>query len=313
MGDTQIEWSDKTWNPLRARNILTGDVGWFCEHVSSGCGLPDAGGCYAEKMNVNTYFGNGLPYKASSLSKLEIFLDETMLLQPLHWRAPKKVFVCSMTDLFGRFVKTEWIDKMFAVMALATQHTFQILTKRPDRMHDYMLDLCQSEDASNRVRRAINEIPGRLGDRRGALELPLFNVVLGTSCEDQPTFDERWPFLRDTPAARRSISFEPLLDVIHIPDLQGLLHWAILGGESGSKARRCSLPFAMRPLLKDLRAQQVPCFVKQLGKWPSIHASEASAVKRKGSPGDWFLDLDHPKGGDIEEFPLDLRIREFPA
>lgn len=136
MGDTKIEWSQKSWSPIRARNRVTGDVGWFCEHMSSGCD-----NCYAETMNVNTYFGNGLPYKASSLPQLELFLDEKMLEQPLHWRAAKKVFVCSMTDLFGRFVPDEWIDQIFAVMALAPQHTFQVLTKRPERMLVYMKNL----------------------------------------------------------------------------------------------------------------------------------------------------------------------------
>jgi protein gp37 len=89
-------------------------------------------------MNVNTYFGNGLEYRPGVMDQVELFLDEKVLEQPLHWRKPTMVFPCSMTDLFGRWVKDEWLDRIFAVMAHG-QHGFQVLTKRPQRMCDYML------------------------------------------------------------------------------------------------------------------------------------------------------------------------------
>src|ERR1051325_7341422 len=140
MGDTNIEWTrnadgtaGKTWNPIRARNVPTGKVGWFCEHVSEGCR-----NCYAERMNRNTYFGNGLDYKPAVLDQVELYLDEKILEQPLHWRNPTNVFPCSMTDLFGRWVKDEWLDAIFSVMYRADRHTFQTLTKRADRQLDYV-------------------------------------------------------------------------------------------------------------------------------------------------------------------------------
>src|ERR1051325_7770043 len=146
MGDTKIEWTrnadgtaGKTWNPIRARRISNDERGWYCEHVSEGCR-----NCYAEKMNRNTYFGNGLEYKPATLPQVELFLDEKILQQPLHWSKPQNVFPCSMTDLFGRWVKDEWLDQIFAVMALAKQHTFQVLTKRPERMREYVTRLSPS-------------------------------------------------------------------------------------------------------------------------------------------------------------------------
>lgn len=242
MGKTSIEWTrgedgtpGATWNPLRAENILTGKVGWFCEHVSAGCGDSTGGGCYAEKMNVNTYFGNGLPYKASSLPHLNLFLDEKMLLKPLSWRKPRKIFVCSMTDLFGRFVKDEQIDKIFAVMALSSQRTFQILTKRPERMRDYLSSKASPLDSSRadivleqaaHIGKLVWDARGNesykypagasVSNRKPAPSWPLPNVWLGVSVEDQKTADERIPLLLETPAAIRWISAEPLLGPIYL-------------------------------------------------------------------------------------------------
>src|SRR6185295_1326030 len=113
---TKIEWTDATWNPIRARNTKTGKTGWFCTHVSEGCA-----NCYAERINVKpgATGGTGLPYKPGHLANgdVELFLDENTLTQPLRWRAPRMVFVCSMTDLFADFVPDEWLDRIFAVMA----------------------------------------------------------------------------------------------------------------------------------------------------------------------------------------------------
>ena len=132
MGDnTKIEWTDATWNPLRARHKVTKKNGWHCEKVSSGCDI-----CYSDKFNRR--LGTGLPFKPGHRKDIEIFLDEKMLLQPLKWKRPRRIFVCSMTDLFGDFHSDGWIDKMFAVMARCPQHTFQILTKRSKRMRDYI-------------------------------------------------------------------------------------------------------------------------------------------------------------------------------
>lgn len=286
MGDTSIQWTEKTWNPIRARRITDDNRGWYCEHVSEGCR-----NCYAEKMNVNTYFGNGLPYKPVSLPKLEIFLDDKILQQPLHWREPQQIFPCSMTDLFGHWVKDEWLEKIFQVIYSARQHTFQCLTKRPERMIDW---ISRSAFLSN---------------------APLENLWLGVSVEDQKTADERIPLLLDTPAAVRWISAEPLLSPIDLnvigkwrnEDLSALeeivghverpaLNWVVVGGESGTRARPMRLAWA-ETIIRQCEAAGVPVFVKQLGK---IWANENHAK--------------NPKGGDPDEWPYQhiLNRRQFP-
>lgn len=195
---TKIEWTQgedgtagSTWTPIRARNRETGKVGWFCEHVSPGCE-----NCYAESLNIR--LGNGIEFKPWHRKDVEMFLDEEMLLWPLKWKKPRTIFACSMTDLFASFVPDDWIDKIFSIMALAHWQTFQVLTKRPERMLEY-----------------INNHPS-LGSRGGAggVPWPLPNVWLGSSVEDQRRFDERWPILRETPAAIRFLSIEPQLERI---------------------------------------------------------------------------------------------------
>src|SRR6478752_6552858 len=118
-----------TWNPLRARNPETGKVGHHCVKISPSCTH-----CYAARQNKWT--GTGLDYSASSPA--ETFLDERALTLPLRWQRSRKIFVCSMTDLFGDWVSDEQLDRIFAVMALADRHTFQVLTKRPERMLSYI-------------------------------------------------------------------------------------------------------------------------------------------------------------------------------
>ena len=130
---SKIEWCDSSWNPIRARNRETGGVGHYCVHVSEGCR-----NCYAERMQPR--FRNPIRYAAQDREKVDLFLDEKTLTQPLHWRKPRHVFVCSMTDLFLDDHLDEWIDCVFAVMALAPQHVYQVLTKRPERMREYLTD-----------------------------------------------------------------------------------------------------------------------------------------------------------------------------
>lgn len=211
MGDkTKIEWADASWNPIRARNKATGKVGSHCEHVSPGCEF-----CYAEKMNMAMRgYGTGLPFKPGHRKDIEIFLDEKTLLAPIKWKRPRKIFVCSMTDLFADFVEDRWIDRMVAVMALTPHHTYQILTKRPERMCKYFTKLDEEP---------IHETIGRIGDawpgnhpvpEAGLQIVPMPNVWLGTSCEDGPRAKERIPHLLATPAALRFVSYEPALGPI---------------------------------------------------------------------------------------------------
>lgn len=227
-----IEWTDASWTPIRARNVETGKVGWHCEHVSEGCR-----NCYAEGMNKR--LGTGLLFKPGHRAGIEIFLDEKMLLAPLKWRDPRMVFVCSMTDLFADFVPDEMIDKIFAVMALCSgasdansasaqrpQHTFQVLTKRSARMRAYMA----TPDRKRTIYLAVMDIADAMAREAGTYEArpkiddvleifrgwgPFPNVWLGVSAEDQQRWNERTEDLRNTPAAMRFVSVEPMLGAVN--------------------------------------------------------------------------------------------------
>jgi protein gp37 len=210
---SNIEWTDASWTPIRARNLKTGKVGWYCEHATTGCEF-----CYAEGLNKR--LGTGLPFKPGHRKEVELFLDEKMLLAPLRWKKPRMIFVCSMTDLFADFVPDEWIDKVFAVMALCPQHTFQVLTKRADRMLKYFVgteryrDVHPMEDRVARIAAAGGQMMEDGDNTRDYLlniDWPLRNVWLGVSTERQQEADERIPLLLQTPAAIRFISAEPLL------------------------------------------------------------------------------------------------------
>jgi len=184
---SKIEWTDASWNPVRG-----------CTRVSAGCGGPgDKGGCYAEQIAAR-FSDPGRPFHGFAERTAKggrwtgkVALVEDMLLKPLSWRRPRHIFVNSMSDLFHESLPDAAIDRVFAVMALCPEHTFQVLTKRPARMREYC------------------------GDREtywgGETPWPLRNVWLGTSVEDQATADERIPHLLATPAAVRFVSYEPAL------------------------------------------------------------------------------------------------------
>lgn len=285
MSTTAIEWTDFSWNPIRARNKETGKVGWHCEKVSSGCA-----NCYSERFNMRGLpnGGTGLSYTRDSRDKVEMFLDDRILQQPLHWKKPRKIFVCSMTDLFHESVPDEFIDKVFDVIANSGRHTYQILTKRPERAVQYFKCL--------------------------AIIWPLPNVWLGVSIENREQ-TKRIDSLRKCPAAVRFISFEPLLSAITNVDLTGI-HWAIVGGESGPKARPCDLKW-IEAIVDQCKAASVPVFVKQVGSRPiyDCPAGEENEpqIREDGSARYWKIDyVKNSKGGDINEFPPNLRIREMP-
>jgi protein gp37 len=229
---SNIEWTDSTWNPI---------VG--CSKVSPGCA-----NCYAETMagrlaamNQRAYQdvvnAPDLRYGPRSTWNGTTRLVESALAIPLRWKKPRKIFVCSMSDLFHENTPFEWVDKVFAVMALCPQHAFQVLTKRPERMREY-LQTRTSMDASARYGRApqwyqkltdwLDEGAGGFLGNGGAwdrchaaaemlhLEQPLPNVWLGTTAEDQQRYDERIKYLLACPAAVRFLSLEPLLGAIDL-------------------------------------------------------------------------------------------------
>lgn len=292
---TKIQWTatvhpdgritpGETWNPIRARALAEpgkDKLGWHCERVSPGCQH-----CYAETINRQR-FGTGLPYNRASRDAVDVFIDERKLTLPLHWRNPRRVFVCSMTDLFGEWVPDEFIDRVFAVMALTPQHTYQVLTKRPERMRAF-----------------LNECPYGTPDK---------NIWLGVSAEDQKRADERIPALLATPAAVRFISCEPLLGPVQMAHwltvlpggsaYEAVLDWVIAGGESGPGARPCNIGW-IRDVVGQCRNAGVPVFVKQLG---------ANAVDDVVAGTGFRLALRDRKGGDPSEWPADLRVREWPG
>ena len=343
MGDkTKIEWTDASWTPIRARyweiqNDGSGKerVGWHCEHVSEGCR-----NCYAEGMNLR--LGTGLDFKPGNLYREEkvgysngdvkLFLDEKLLIQPLHWKRPRRIFVCSMTDLFASFVPDEMIDRMFAVMALCPQHTFQILTKRPERMRQYIGAMIGGQRSIAKAARELpwkNEIEAhQKGDSvLSAISKPLPNVWLGTSVEDQPSAEARIPHLLTTPAAIRFLSCEPLLGHVHlgyicwpggpsrardgynaligaryengaVVERLPKLDWVICGGESGRSARPMRPDWA-RSLRDQCGAAAIAFHFKQWGEW-SITAP----------PG---VRSEPMQGRTSEDFPMMFRVGKATA
>jgi protein gp37 len=266
MADTSIEWTDKTWNPV---------VG--CTKVSQGCK-----NCYAKMLHDKRHKAyqehggifpaNGRPIPAQYAEPFEtVQLKPERLLDPLRWRKPARVFVNSVSDLFHPDVPDEFIDEVFAVMAIAKQHTFQILTKRPERMAVYL-----------NYRWRVDHIYAQwygFSDQPAELQgWPLPNVWLGTSVENQEAGDKRIPHLLETPAAVRFLSCEPLLGPVQLFNVGGWenaahwwgrnikLDWVIVGGESGPGARPMHPDWA-RSLRDQCSSAGVPFFYKQHGEY----------------------------------------------
>lgn len=263
--NSKIEWTDATWNPVRG-----------CSVVSEGCR-----NCYA--MQVAARFSGknpktgedlayaGLAYRNSSGAHWtgKVRMVDAHLEDPIRWKRPRRIFVNSMSDLFHESLSETQIQNVFTVMEAAGHHVYQVLTKRPARMRDFV------ESFDSWLRYAA--------DTTFAQRFP--NIWLGVSVEDQRTADARIPLLLETPAAVRFISAEPLLGPV---DLSGpldnslmrstkgdwwthhgapqRLHWAIVGGESGHNARPLH-PDWVRSLRDQCVAANVPFFFKQWGEW----------------------------------------------
>ncbi len=204
---TKIEWTDESWNPM------TG-----CTKVSSGCEH-----CYAERMAKRLRGRFGYPED----DPFRVTLHPDRLERPLRWRKPRRVFVCSMGDLFHKDVPFDFIDKVFSSIILSAPSVFQVLTKRPARMAEYICELYAGHRGVASASQTIGEGSGFLRGLACAdatSNAPIQNLWLGTSLEDQATADERIPQLLECPAAVRFVSCEPLLSAV---DLQPYLY----GGE----------------------------------------------------------------------------------
>lgn len=304
-----IEWTrnddgttGRTWNPT------TG-----CDKVSPGCGLPrfdgdDTGGCYAmalarrlKAMGQAKYQADGDPRTSGPGFGLALHPDTLNL--PLHWRTPTRVFVNSMSDIGHALVPRDFLARVFAVMAATPQHTYQILSKRPQRMRRILADICEcgAGHAPGVHFRSAMEwaatphsetyVPGLESGLYHRMEWPLPNVHLGTSIE-LDEYAGRASELRATLSAVRFLSLEPLLGPLPSLSLKDI-DWVIIGGESGPGARPMDLGWA-RDLIARCRESGTAVFVKQMGScW----------ARANGCSG---------KGGDWDSWPVDLRIREFP-
>lgn len=270
--NTHIEWTDASWNPVRASRAEPGDEatplkGWHCEHVSEGCR-----NCYAE--GVNHRFGTDLAYKPGHRGQLTHYLDDKVLLAPLRWKRPRRIFLSSMTDVFGAWVTDEMLDRILAVMALTPQHTYQVLTKRPERAREYLT----GDRGELKAAITVNSIRIKGVDPR-PVQWPVPNVWLGTSVEEQRAADERIPHLRATPAAKRFLSCEPLLGPLELEPylFDGEVDWVIVGGESGKNARPMHPDWA-RALRDQCQAAGVPFFFKQWGNWAPCEIREGGEL-----------------------------------
>jgi len=320
VAESHIEWTDSTWSPI---------IG--CSRVSEGCRF-----CYAERAAIRQVQGRytGLVKSTSDGPRWtgEVRLVEKDLDLPLRWRAPRRIFVNSMSDLFHEKVPDEWIALIWGVMMLAERHTFQVLTKRPERMRSWLSRM----DVAECIRSAFYH----LGDARPRRHNGAFggaHIWLGVSVEDQKTADERIPLLLATPAAVRWVSYEPALGPVNFTNLKdgtfnaldgidfeaigdirdiGILGkgqperglgWLVVGGESGPGARPFDLAWA-RSAIAQCRAAGIPVFLKQLGARP-VSPEPCCAIDCDCGLHHGFRDR---KGGDPAEWPEDLRVRDYP-
>lgn len=340
MKATDIEWTgrvlpDGTWqrgfstNPLQYRNA-EGKVVWACVKVSPGCA-----NCYSEAIALR--FERGKVFNRASMADLTPFMNRAELRKIITAKtvdgievSGSRCFPFDMTDVFGEWVTDEHLDEAFAAFALRHDVTFQVLTKRPERAAEYF----NSPHLHNRLELAAERImPGKghpcfNGKKYLLPRSPLPNVWIGTSVENQAAAGERIPHLLKVPAAVRFLSCEPLLGPVDLdvgrtiggdPDfiseednalgsvLGGIegIDWVIVGGESGKSSRECHLE-SVRAIVEQCRSANVPVFVKQLGSVPV-----GSLVK--GSTGGLRIRLPSYKGGNMAEWPSDLRVREFPV
>ncbi|MCT7971148.1 DUF5131 family protein [Laspinema olomoucense] len=316
---TKIQWTDETWN------ILVG-----CSRVP---GSPGCQNCYAAEAAKSPRLQQFEQYQKVRSWNGTVEFVESQLIKPLKWKKPKRIFVCSMSDIFHKNVETAWIDKIFAVMAIASQHSFQVLTKRPERMLQYLSD----NQTPDRIEEAGYEFSHNM-----EFDWPLPNVWIGTSVENQEMADKRIPYLLQTPAKIRFLSCEPLLGPLDLGNhlvceyCQGngrqlkvihwhkggvagyvdcpqcgnnlwnnKINWVIVGGESGHNARPCRVEW-IKSIVTQCQDAHIASFVKQLGAKPYLGCEDYL-------PGINTINLRDRKGGNPDEWPDELKIQQFPS
>lgn len=300
MSYTEIEWADRVWNPTRG-----------CSEIS-----PECARCYAMRQ-AHRFSGPAKAYEG--LTELGpngprwtgvVRLVPEMLEVPLHWRKPSRIFVDSMSDLFHEALPDADVVRVLEVVRRghALGHTFLVLTKRAGRMMSILSRLQFDAGTLDQEGRGLF-----LEDRGGCVDgspksfaRVLRQLWVGVSVGNRKHGLPRIEELRQTPAARRFLSIEPLLEDLGPLDLTGI-HWVIVGGESGNAARPCQLAW-VRAVVAQCQAAGVPCFVKQLGANPTV---DLRNQKGHGPPSFPVSYVDS-KGGDPAEWPMDLRVRELP-
>ena len=267
-GHTEIGWTEATWNPTVGCSLVSPGC-THCYAMEVAAGLPRKG--IARYAGITRRSGDRDVWTG------KVVVAEEVMQAPLGWRQPRMIFVNSMSDLFHEALPEEAIRRVWAVMQQASQHTFQILTKRPERMLAFL--------------------------RSGAVPV-LPQVWLGTSVESQD-YADRIDILRQVPAAVRFVSFEPLLGPIEGVDLTGI-GWAILGGESGKGHRPCQ-PDWLRSLRDQCLDQGAALFLKQHGAYENnpLVVEQGMSIREARA-----LDPDPRKGGSL----LDgQHWRQYPA
>lgn len=345
MNKTKIQWTDYTWNPIAFKDA-DGPRVWACEKVSAGCA-----NCYASSLN-NRWHGS--EFTAKWMASVTPYVVEEELRQMLRFKpkgpfkngARPMVFVGDMTDIFGSWVPDEWLDRVFAVMALRRDIDFQVLTKRPERMRKYLNstatttcaeygshlcadgDICDGSPTYeiNSTEERVYEAGRKLRPEgfRNAL-FPLPNVWVGTSVENQEQAEKRIPELLATPAAVRFVSNEPGLGPVDFKlrwfvetgvdwpwPMDSHINWIIVGGESGPGARPFDIEWA-RSVVRQCQSAGVAVFVKQLGAKPFAgYEAFHNALEDGPDEEPRRLRLKDRHGANPDEWPEDLRVREWP-
>lgn len=314
MGKSSIEWTEFTTNPFRVPSPTREISGHYCEKVSPGCK-----NCYASKMQPR--FGLPMFQEQHGFESEKVYLDIGDLESVLRRKKPTTYFWANMSDMFGSWIPFEWIAACYGVMAATPWHTHMVLTKRAKRALEFYQWL---EDRAGptttgapwdgRVWNCVHQAERALRRRKGlkfeGVRWPLPNVRLGVSVETHRYAEERLPHILACPSACHFVSLEPLLGPVDLQHYIDQIDWGIVGGESGNRARECDIDWIGNLVMQFEKAEK-PMFVKQLGR----NAFQGSLPSHPGciqGPDGVIRVVRHPKGGDINEFPYHLRVRQYP-
>ncbi len=258
--NTNIKWTESTWNPV------TG-----CSKISAGCK-----NCYAlrdwpklAKKENSVYFGRKFTDVAFHLDRLD---------QPIRWKKPRKIFVNSMSDLFHENLSYDTIDQIFMSMIVAHWHTYQVLTKRPDIMVDYLHErLPVIQEKMNDLKNYFTEEQFKMHPELKAfdvhsVQIPFQHIWLGTSIEDQKSAKIRLPLLKEIRQYSQVawVSAEPLVEAYSLKDYASDIDWFVLGGESGPKARIMKEEWVLN-FVEECQKYHIPFLFKQWGEYAPIN------------------------------------------